>query len=66
MLQGRLEQLPAELWAKILQRLSTQDLLRARQVSKQFVCLSNLLQLDLSWAHLSEAKGSSLALFISS
>ena len=63
-LQGRLEQLLPELWAKILQQLSTQDLLRARQVSKHFVCLTSLLRLDMSWYSHPEAKGGSLALFV--
>ena len=44
--------------------LSTQDLLRARLVSKRFVQLSKLLELDVIWSRLSEAKGSSLVLFV--
>ena len=62
--QGRLEQLPPELWAKVLQQLNIQDLLQARQVSKHFVHLSSLLQLDMSWSTRPEAKGGSLALFM--
>ena len=64
MVQGRLEKLPPELWAKVLQQLSTQDVLRARQVSKHFVCLSNLLQLDMLWTNLTAAKRGSLTLFV--
>ena len=65
MLQGHIEQLLPEVWARVLQQLSLQDLLRARLVSKRFVPLSNLLQLSLDWDDLSEARGGSLALFCS-
>ena len=64
LVQGRLEQLPAELWARVLQQLSTRDLLRARHVSKHFVCLSNLLQLHMCWTAQTEATRDSLALFV--
>lgn len=58
------EQLPADLWARVLCFLEAKDLLRARLVSKEFVPLSNMLELDVHWGSLPEAKGSSLALFV--
>ena len=61
--QGRLEKLPPEMWANVLQQLSTPDLLRARLVSKHLVFLSKLLQLDMLW-NLSAAKCGSLSLFV--
>lgn len=64
MLQGLLEQFPPDVWARVLMHLNTQDLLQARLVSKRFVQLSKLLELDVTWSALSEEKGSSLALFV--
>ena len=63
-LQTGFEQLPADLWARVLCRLEASDLLRAHLVSKEFVPLSNLLGLDVQWGFLPESKGSSLALFV--
>ena len=64
LLQVGFEQLPADLSAQVLCLLGAQDLLRARLVSKDFVRLSNLLELDVRCGSFSEAKGGSLALFV--
>ena len=63
-MQRRLEQLPEALWAQVLQKLSVRELLRTRLVSRSFVRLSQLLELELDWFITTRTKASSLSLFV--
>ena len=63
-IQGRLEQLPADLWAQILTQLPLRDVLKARLVSKSFVPLAAPLELDMDWKTKDQTKGMSLSLFV--
>ena len=64
-MQRNAPKLPPELWAKVLSKLPQQDLFTARLVSKDFVPISTLPSLDLSWAPLTRDTTTSLMIFVS-
>ncbi|KAK9838938.1 hypothetical protein WJX74_006322 [Apatococcus lobatus] len=45
----RRHQLPPELWAKVLSHLNLLELLQARLVCKDFICLDQNQSLSLHW-----------------
>ncbi len=56
--------LPDEVWARVLSKLPQKDLLQAHLVSKDFVRLNQLSQMELDWRIESSSAASSLALFV--
>ena len=62
--EQRLQRLPDDLWAKVLDYLSATELLDARRVSKCFIRLSQHPELAFDWRTRHEEEESSLTLFV--